>query len=123
MARSISPRLQNLLENLAYIFSWLILSILAALTSFQVHATLIALALQLVNTPSLRPSGWSTQTIYGLSRLLWVIFGIFWIIWVMVTQEFLSEGKQLHALKKRIFWLFLIVGIPYLICTIILLLL
>ncbi len=118
-----SQRIRNALEYLVYVFAWLILAILAILTGFQIHATLTASALAMVKNSALRPSGWSTQTIYGLSRLLWVILGILWLVWVMYTQEYLSEGKQLQILKNRIIRLLMLLGVIYSISYVILLLL
>ncbi len=116
-----SQRLRKTLENLVYVISWLVLVVLATLTGFQIHTTLITLALAAVNNPSLRPSGWTTQTIYGLSRFLWLALGIVWLVWVMFTQEYLSEGKQLQILRQRIMRLLIMLGITYAVSYLVLL--
>ncbi len=123
MINPMSPHLRHALENLGYILTWLVLAIFATLTGFQIHATLIACAVFAVNSPTFRPVGWTTQTIYNLSSLLWVGLGIVWLVWVMYTQEYLSEGKQLQRLKKRGLRVFLSVGVTYLTFSAVLLLL
>jgi len=100
-------------DAISYLIFWLILSVVVTLTLFQVHATLIVVAILVVDTPSLRPTGWTTGTIYGLSRLLWLILGIGWLGWVMYTYEDFRESKQLKILKGRFFRLLLILGAVY----------
>jgi hypothetical protein len=95
------------------LFFWLILGIAVTLTSFQLHATLISVAILVVDDPSLRPTGWTSGTIYGLSRLLWLILGIGWLGWVMYTFELLRESKPLKILRGRFFSLLLILAGVY----------
>lgn len=106
-------RIRSIFDAISYIIFWLFLGVAVTLTLFQVHATLISIAVVVVDTPSLRPIGWATGTIYGLSRLLWLIMGIFWLGWIMYTYEHLRESKQLKILKQRVFRLLLILGAVY----------
>jgi hypothetical protein len=96
-----------------FLVFWLTLGVAATLTSFQLHATLISVALFVVDNPSLRPTGWTSGTIYGLSRLLWLILGIGWLGWVMYTFELLRESKPLKILRGRFFRLLLILAGVY----------
>jgi len=110
------PRIKSLIDNLGIYALWLALVILVTIVLFQVHTTLIAIALTVVQNPSLRPPGWNTNTIYGLSRLIWLILGIFWLGWVMFTEGYLSEGKRQEVLKKRALRLFLFIAVIYAVC-------
>ena len=105
--------IRSILEATRHLIFWLILAVAVTLTSFQVHATLILVAILVVDTPSLRPTGWTSGTIYGLSRLLWLILGIGWLGWVMYTFELLRESKPLKILRERFFRLLLILAGVY----------
>ena len=99
-------------DAISYLVFWLILGVAVTLTAFQIHATLISVAVVVVDNPSLRPIGWTTFSIYGLSRLLWLILGIGWLGWIMVTFEYFRESKPLKILT-RFFRLLLILGAIY----------
>ena len=92
---------------------WVVFAVLTALTAFQVHATLIYISILMVENPSLRPIGWTTGSIYGLSRVLWLVLGIFWLGWVMFSEGYLREGEEQHILKSRALRLFIIIGTIY----------
>ena len=106
-------RIRSIFDDISYIFFWLILGVVVTLTLFQVHGTLISIAVEVVDNPSLRPIGWASGSIYGLSRLLWLIMGICWLGWVMYTYEHLRESKQLKILTQKFFRLLLILGAVY----------
>lgn len=106
-------RIRSIFDATSYIIFWLILGVVVTLTLFQVHATLISIAVVVVDNPSLRPIGWTSGSIYGLSRLLWLILGICWLGWVMYTYEHLRESKQLKILIQQFFRLLLILGAVY----------
>ena len=106
-------RIRSNIDVISSIIFWLINSVVVTLTLFQVHATMISIAVVVVDTPSLRPIGWTSGTIYGLSRLLWLLLGICWLGWVMYTYEYMRESKQLKILRQRFFRLLLILGAAY----------
>jgi hypothetical protein len=106
-------RIRLNIDVISSIIFWLILSVSVTLTLFQVHATFISIAVVVVDTPSLRPIGWTSGTIYGLSRLLWLLLGICWLGWIMYTYEHLRESKQLKILGQRFFRLLLLLGAVY----------
>lgn len=106
-------RIRSKFDLISFIVFWLILGVAVTLTLFQVHATLISFAVLVVDTPSLRPIGWTSGTIYGLSRLLWLLLGMCWLVWIMYTYEHLRESKQLKILGQRFFYFLLILGAIY----------
>ncbi len=112
---------KSVYTNLIYLLFWLLSAILITLALFQLHATLIALALVIIETPSLRPTGWYIGTLYGVSRALWLILGMFWLGWVTFTEGYLREDADL--LKERVFRLSMIIGSIYLLSYLTLLLL
>jgi len=116
-------RLQSALGNLGYFFFWIVFVILVTFTVFQLHPTLIAISITIIENPALRPVGWSMDTTYGLSRVFWLVLGILWLGWVMFTEGYLREGKNNQQLLKRSFILLLIIGVVYAISYLTLLLL
>ena len=116
-------KMQPIFAQVGYAIFWLVLIILATFTAFQVHGTLIAISLVVIDNPSLRPLGWSTDTIYALSRVFWLFLGILWLGWVMYTEGYLREGVQRHLLKQRTIRLTIILAAIYGSCLLILFLL
>ncbi len=113
-----NPRIRSVIEQLSSYFWWAVLGVLVTLTLFQVHGTMIALSLAAVQNPATRLPGWSTDTVYGLSRFLWLILGVFWLGWVMYTLEYLREGQKYHILKERTVRLGLILLVTYAVAVI-----
>jgi hypothetical protein len=107
-------RIQPVLAPVGYIVFWLVLAVFATLTAFQIYGTLIAISLAVIKNPSLRPLGWSTNTIHALSRVFWLVLGILWLGWVMFTEGYLREGYQRQLLKNRALRLLIILGATYL---------
>jgi hypothetical protein len=114
-----NPRIRSVIEELSSYFLWAVLAVLVTLTLFQVHGTVIALSLVAVQNPATRLPGWSTDTVYGLSRLMWLILGVFWLGWVMYTLEYLREGQKYHILRERTLRLGLILLVTYAVSVII----
>lgn len=100
-------------SNISYLVFWILLAVLAGLTAFQFHATLISIAIAIIENPTVRPTGWSLDTIYGLSRVFWLVLGILWLGWVMFCEGYLREGKNQQSLLKRLSLLLLISGALY----------
>jgi len=107
-------QIRSFLDNFLYILLWLIFAVLVTLTLFQLHGTIIAIAVYVVNDPSLRPYAWNTGSVVLLNRLLWLIVGIIWLGWVTYTYEYLSEGSRQKILSKRSFRLLMVLGAVYL---------
>jgi len=106
-------QLQPVIAKIGYAVFWLVFIVLATLTAFQVHVTLIAVSLAFIENPALRPYGWTTDTVYLLSRVFWLVLGIFWLGWVMFTEGYLREGYQQQLLTHRLIRLAVILGVTY----------
>lgn len=109
-----TEQMRAFFDNFLYMLLWLIFAVLVTLTLFQLHGTIIAIAVYVVNDPALRPYAWNSGSVVILARFLWLIMGILWLGWVPYTYEYLSEGSQLKILTKRSFRLILILGSVYL---------
>lgn len=113
ISKAMSKRIRSVFGILRIYGLWVVFAVMAALTAFQVHTMLIFISVLMLENPSLRPTGWTTGTIYGLSRVLWLVLGIFWLGWVMFSEGYLREGEELHILKPRALRLFIIIGTIY----------
>lgn len=108
-----SKRMRTLFENLGLYGLWVALAAFVALTAFQVHATLIYVAILIVENPTLRPTGWTTGTIHALSRILVLILGGLWLALVVFSEGYLGEGKKRHILRTRVLHLMLFTAALY----------
>jgi hypothetical protein len=116
-------QMQPIFAKIGYFVFWLTFAVFATLTAFQIYGTLIAISLAVVDNPSLRPYGWTTNSVYALSRLFWLVLGILWLGWVMFTEGYLREGYQEQLLKHRVIRLAVILAVTYGACLLILLIL
>ena len=92
---------------------WVVLGILAALAAFQVYGTLLYIGLLVVENPALRPPGWNTATIRGLSRFLILALGVCWLLAVYYLEGYLKESVEQHRLWPQVVWPALIIAVLY----------
>ena len=104
---------KSLFSNLSYFVFWLILTGLSVFTVFQLHATLIASSIKLIENPDLRPVSWTMDTVHGLGRVFWLVLGILWLGWVIFTEGHLREGIDRDRLMVRFFVLLLVLAAVY----------
>jgi hypothetical protein len=88
---------------------WIALMALAALAAFQIQTTLVYIGLLVVENPDLRPSGWTTNTITPLERLIILILGVFWLGLAMYSEPYLREGMQQKVFRHRLIRLLVII--------------
>ena len=79
---------------------WLLLAVLAAVTAWQWHVTLLYLARLLIDSPY-RPFGWSMGTLAAVSRFSILIFGSLWLIYVYYIEYQLREALKRQRLLRR----------------------
>ncbi len=91
----------HFLAQLGYILLWLGLTVVATLTAWQLHIALLYLAALLIETPSLRPTGWSTGTLVAVSRLSLLIWGSLWLFLVMYLEHQLRAAVQERRLLQQ----------------------
>lgn len=94
--------LRRVLEGLGFYGLWAALAALLALAAYQVYATLLYVGIWVVQTPALRPAGWSSATIYGLSRFLVLVLGCLWLLAVSLLEYRLRQGAGLRSLVLRL---------------------
>lgn len=60
---------------LGYVLAWFLLSALAVVLAFQWHSIIEGMGYLIVNTPTLRPYGWSSTTLSGISSMAYLVLG------------------------------------------------
>lgn len=109
---------QHPLAQVGYILAWLLITVLATATAWQLHITLISLASLLIDHPTLRPTGWSTSTLVPVGRLSIFIWGSTWLIFVMYAEyqlrEALRERRLIQQCIRFATILIVLFGISYL---------
>jgi hypothetical protein len=104
-----------ILKSISFYLFWIILAALAAAVAFQLHITFVYLGLLIVQSP-LRPTGWNTSTISGISRCGYLVFGILWLGLVLYLERYLNTGLVEGRLGVYFLRLALILGGIYLFC-------
>jgi hypothetical protein len=110
------------MAGLGFYALWVILAVLLAWAAYQVYATLLAVGIWVVEHPAIRPVGWNTATITGLSRFLILILGGLWLLLVSLLESYLRDGTRQRQLRARVVRLMLLIGAVYVVSYAILLL-
>jgi hypothetical protein len=110
---SMKRRIQGTLKNTIIYGLWIVLGAFAALAAYQAYGTLLYIGLLVVENPALRPPGWNTATIHGLSRFLILILGACWLLAVYYLEGYLKEDAELRHLWRRALWPALLVAALY----------
>ncbi len=92
---------QHPLAQLGYIGGWLALTVLATLAAWQLHITTLYLTTFLIDNPALRPRGWSSETLVGVSKLSVLIWGSLWLMLTFYMEYKLREGLQEGRLIRQ----------------------
>ena len=94
--------MRKLVDFLVLPFLWIVTAVLAALAAFQIHTSLMYIGTLVVKNPQLRPLGWSMDSLYGVSRVLWLLLGTVWLGVVMFLDGYYREGKEVQLLGRRV---------------------
>jgi hypothetical protein len=104
-----------ILKSISFYLFWAILAVLGAVVALQLQITFVYLGLLLIQSP-LRPTGWNTSTISGISRCGYLVFGILWLGLVLYLERYLNAGYTEGRLGLYFIRLTLILGGVYLFC-------
>ena len=119
MTKNITLKSKKVLSTLSFYLFWLFLAALGAVVALQLQITFVYLGLLLVQSP-LRPTGWNTSTISGISRCGYLVFGVLWLALVLYLERYLSTGYDEGRLGFYFLRLALILGGVYLFCVVLL---
>ena len=98
---------------LGYLLLWIALSTLAAFALWQAHVAVLYVAALIIDNPRLRPVGWSTMSLVGVSKLSILFWGSAWLMCTVYLEQSLRNSvvaKRLvrqsvkYAIALLIFW-------------------
>lgn len=101
---------------LGYFLIWLLLSGLAIGVAWQAHISTLYLGALLINHPTWRPTGWSSDTLVGISKLSILIWASLCFIWVMYAENRLRESVNRRRLLQQSLRFLLILGAIFALC-------
>jgi len=86
---------------LGYFAIWLLLSGLAIGVAWQAHISTLYLGTLLINHPTWRPTGWSSDTLVGISKLSLLVWASLCFIWIMYIENRLRESVSRRRLLRQ----------------------
>jgi hypothetical protein len=86
---------------LGYVLLWIALSTLTAFALWQAHVALLYLAALIIENPQLRPVGWSTRSLVGVSKLSILILGSAWLMFTVYLEQSLRNSVIAQRLIKQ----------------------
>ena len=92
---------------------WLGVAALWAVVAFQVQATLLYVGFLIIQNPSLRPTGWNTGTLSGITRCTFLLLGALWLGLVIYSERYLRESLEEDRLLVNAGRLLLVIGAIY----------
>jgi len=92
---------------------WILLVILWAMVAFQLQALMIYLGILVIQTPTLRPTGWNTSTLDGIYRCSFLLLGSLWLGMAVFIEKHLRERSAAQRLWPTALRLALIGGAIY----------
>ena len=87
-----------------YVVAWLVLVALITLTAWQLHVTTLYLGTLLINSPTWRPRGWSSETLVGISKLSVLFWGSLWMLLTFYLEHQLRDAMKTKRLLRRTGW-------------------
>lgn len=88
-------------STLGYLMAWLTLSAMVLVAAFQVHSLIVIAGYWIVHTPSLRPSGWSSSTVSGVSSMGYLVLGAIALGLITYIEQELRAATGDERLLKR----------------------
>jgi hypothetical protein len=79
--------------------AWLLLAVVIAVVAWQIHLAVLVLMALLIDSP-MRPPGWSSATLVGVSKLSMLVLGSGWLISVMYLEGQLGKAVEEKRLGR-----------------------
>ena len=77
------------------------LSVMVVFTALQVHSLVLLAGHQIVNRPSLRPYGWSSATLSGVSSMAYLVLGAISLGMITYLEQALRDAAGERRLRKQ----------------------
>ena len=89
-------------SSFRYMAIWLPIIAIAVYLAFQIHDTIILFGIWAIKNPSIYLPGWHTKTANGLSRFVWLVVGIVWLVGVTIFSEMLRDWLKSRDWRRPI---------------------
>jgi hypothetical protein len=89
---------------------WLGSIVVWVLVAIQLQRLILLLGNLLIQSPAIRPAGWSSATLPGINRCAYLVAGIVGLGIILYSEYYLREGYVEKTLWRRAGRLFLIAG-------------
>jgi hypothetical protein len=86
------------LTTLALIICWFVLSAMVVLVAFQCHSLAMSVGAWIINSPTLRPGGWSSTTLSPISSFAYLVLGGL----VLAVVTYIEQGLSQAATENRL---------------------
>ncbi len=104
------------LTTIAIILCWLVLSAMVVLVAFQCHSLVMIAGTWIVESPTLRPSGWSSTTLSPISSFAYVVLGGIALAFVTYLEQGLSRAATENRLFRQAGQYAFIIFLAWLVC-------
>lgn len=94
MTKNLSIKSKSWLNSLGFYLLWFLLAALAVVVAFELQVTFVYLGILVVQSPSLRPTGWNTSTVAGINRCGYLLMAILWLGVVFYLEKYLSTALE-----------------------------
>ncbi len=101
---------------LGYFMIWLLLGGVAIGVAWQAHISTLYWGALLIANPTWRPTGWSSSTLVGISKLSVLVWASLCFIWIMYLENRLRESVYAHQLRRQALRYLLILFFLFAIC-------
>ena len=95
---------------------WLALSAMVVLVAFQAHSLVMIAGAWVIRSPALRPYGWSSTTLSGVSSFAYLILGGFTLAIITFLEQALSRAATENRLLRQAGKYALVVGSVWIVC-------
>lgn len=104
------------LTTIGIVLFWLLLSAMVVLVAFQVHSLVMIGGAWLIESPSLRPYGWSSTTLAGVSSFAYLVLGGITLAIVTYLEQGLSRAATENRLLRQAGMYAAIIGVVWIVC-------
>ncbi len=109
--------LKKVLNSILFFVLWVLFSLFWGILAWQLQSLFLYLGLLVIDNPTLRPTGWNTQTIQGIYRCGFFLVGSLWLGLVIFTMNYLRDATDDHTVWPDTLRLFLGGTAVYLLVT------
>jgi hypothetical protein len=104
------------LTTIGIVLFWLVLSAMVVLVAFQVHSLVMIAGAWLIESPALRPYGWSSTTLSGVSSFAYLVLGGITLAIITFWEQGLSRAATENRLLRQTGKYAAITGIVWIVC-------